>query len=787
MPYTKVRLTPWYNPVKGSPRSITETEAEQFIEISKSIPNCCEWVDGGKCKVYLDWDRLIPVSETFGKPAFILKNERKSIRDLIDAELKKIPLFRDQPYTVLHRDARLYKNDTSQVKYSYHIIFNQLITDDHKMIKTYLQSLDYKNNKPFDLDVYDKNQTINCLGSTKPDKIEENVAPLKVLWGETDIRKMLITCVDNDLPTIDWTEWVTKPVEKPAVIKSQPLYKEGRNMEEEIKCLLLCITADCDYGEWFDTLVDIKSCLGGTMSSLHIACEWSKTAPHRYDEVALLNTWGSIHNLTKKTIGSLIRKAKLQQPERFKEEYLSKYASSMGERREWDDLMKIDNYQEQKEIFETRVAKIIDSVRFIYTDDEECRVYSRKGLREAFENITYTMMVKNKETKKQFIDTWFMDNTMRQYKHAEVIPPPLKTPPTTYNMWMGWKWQGKDDLVGGETKTINEHLRMLCDYQDEIYHHLRKTFAYKIQYPAKKTNVMLVIVGDEGVGKSIFYEVIKRVWGADKCVMVSSPDKELFGTFAYKWADKQMVLLNDFNPTELKKTNAERMKAFITEKDIMLERKGIDQYTTEQYVQFLAFSNTMAPVPINSGSRRYFIIKSSSCKAGDTDYFKKLGVWMGEDKNIKAFFDELMTMDLTDFTPHMFPETQVMKIAKEANMCSTELFINDRKSDIIRECITYEKQTDKGYWKETKKMEEGCRMVMYHDTLYDAYNDWCNSLVNIPYKMHKRKFQSEVFRLQSRLGLEYLRNEKHPVYTRWLITDTEKWKSIQFIEEEDEL
>ena len=78
-------------------------------------------------------------------------------------------------------------------------------------------------------------------------------------------------------------------------------------------------------------------------------------------------------------------------------------------------------------------------------------------------------------------------------------------------------------------------------------------------------------------------------------------------------------------------------------------------------------------------------------------------------------------------------------------------------------------------------------MVMYHDTLYDAYNSWCNSLVNIPYKMHKRKFQSEVFRLQSRLGLDYLGSEKNPAYTRWLITDKEKWKSIQFIEDEDEL
>lgn len=777
MPLTACRLVGWKTPKNGDWRPHTECSVEDYKATVEKMENACEYMMDKPCRVYLDWDKIVPVADCYDAPKYMERNEMRSVKEQIAEHLKKAPLLFGKPYTLLCRDPRLIDKDN--VKFSYRIIFPELITADHTKIKEYLVACGYKNNEPFDLSPYDRQRIINAVYCCKPDTPNYPLRPYYAFEKDMDVSRMLITAYDDSLPMIKWDEWmpkVEKVVEKP-VVESEEV--DG-DVVKKVKVLLGCISADCGYAEWLEILMAVKSSIGDCDEAYDLADEWSATAKS-YDSRVFGRTWSSIRDLSKYSIGTLIYHAKKQNPEKFKAEYSSVFSPKYG----FDDLRKMKDYSQMKRIFETRVCKVKDSIRYIYKDDVEVRTMTRKALKETYENLNcLSIDEKGKETSKSFIDRWLKDGEMREYERALTVPPPLIIPKGVLNLWTPFEWEKEMEVVGGSTDIIHEHMRLITGYDEEVYQHFVKMIAFKLQMPAHKTNVMIVITSEEGTGKSLLFNAFERLFGEQKCIDFSAPEKDLFGTFAYKWADKQMVLLNDFNPAELKRENSERMKALITETNITLERKGIDQFETKQYCQFIAFSNSMAPVPINNGSRRYWMFSASSAKKGDASYFKGVADWMEKDENIKAWYDELMAMKLDDFVPWKFPLTEAMEIAKASNMNPTEMFMADKKKDIIQ-MIEYKKKSEKGYIR--CKEEEAEVSYINHNALYNKYRMWsASSGFSAPsFNIHKRKFQAEIYKRRNEYGLEYSGDSSHPERTAWIIKEKEKWVVDENEEEED--
>lgn len=778
MPLTACRLVGWKTPKNGDWRPYTECSVEDYKATVEKMENACEYMMDKPCRVYLDWDKFVSVDKCYEAPKYIERDEMRSVKEQIAEHLKKAPLLFGKPYTLLCRDPRIVKG---KVKFSYRIIFPELITADHTKIREYLVACGYENNEPFDLSPYDRQRLINAVYCCKPDTPNYPLRPYYAFEKDMDVGRMLITVYDDSLPMIDWDKWMPKveKVEKvEKVVKVMP-HTEDEDVVKKVKVLLGCISADCSYPEWLEILMAVKSAIGDCDEAYDLADEWSATAKS-YDSRVFGRTWSSIRDLSKYSIGTLIYHAKKQNPEKFKDDYVSAFKPKY----EFDDLKKMRDYSQMKRVFETRVCKVKDSIRYIYKDDVEVRTMTRKALKETYENLNCVSVdEKGKETSKSFIDRWLKDGEMREYEHALTIPPPLIASKDVLNLWTPFEWENKPH-ASGLIDEIDDHMRLLCGYNYDVYEHFMKMIAFKLQMPARKTNVMIVITGEEGTGKSLMFNALKRLFGANKCIEISAPEKDLFGTFAHKWADKQMVLLNDFNPAELKRENSERMKALITETDITLEKKGIDQYETNQYCQFFAFSNSMSPVPINSGSRRYWIISSSSQMKGNTAYFNNLVEWMKKDENILAWYEKLMDMDLSDFVPWDFPETEIMEIAKASNMTPVEMFMEDKKKDIIQ-MIEYKKFSEKGFIK--CKKEEAELACINHNALYNKYRMWsASSGLSAPsFNIHKRKFQAEIYKRRNQYGLDYKGDDKNPDRTAWIIKEMEMWVVDENEEEED--
>lgn len=762
--------------------NISKVSADKFAEMLKQGGSWAEVLYGGQeYRIHLDWDM-------------------KEVAENVEPDYKKLMEIVNERFPEaggwVNIGCAVKKTRPNPKKEGYYIqsvrFFIRKLKANYDDMKAIIVERGFTKDEGWDLGIYGASRRmLNCVLQHKfddPTKTPLLIVPRYDDWSMKPVVEWMNASIlyGDEKCIVPKNKKTEKPVKKENT--EEEVY-EGCRIAK-IQSLLKCINPDCEYNAWLEVLMAIKSYIGEAtqddMENAYLLGEkWSEQASS-FDARVFGRTWNGIRDLTKYTIGTLIYRAKQENFELFKREFIENFKP----KHDWDNIKKIKKYAVIKRVFETRVCKIKDSVRFIYKFDRDIRIYSRKTLREAFENINYVQVDdKGKETTKCFIDQWFKDGAMLEYEHALNIPPPLVVPKDTYNLWVNYEWSKPEynDIEGGDTTIVHNHMKVLCDYNEEVYQHFVKSLAFKLQYPARKTNMMIVIVSDEGTGKSKFFDIIARVFGEEKCIELSAPEKELFGTFAYKWADKQFVLLNDFNPAELKRENAERMKGLITEQNITLERKGIDQYETKQYCQFMAFSQSVAPVPINSGSRRYFMFSASNKKRGDTDYFKRLIEWTQEDKNIKAFYDELITMDLTDFVPEKFPHTEVMDIAKSANICPTEMFIQDKKNSIIVDMVVYEKKTEKGWCKCKEKEGEGIRATINHNGLYEKFRTWAalNGNNNPAFNIHKRKFQAELYRMRATLGLEYEGNDKKPQYTKWIIKDTEKWQMDDEVVEND--
>ena len=107
---------------------------------------------------------------------------------------------------------------------------------------------------------------------------------------------------------------------------------------------------------------------------------------------------------------------------------------------------------------------------------------------------------------------------------------------------------------------------------------------------------------------------------------------------------------------------ANKLKPLITEPTVSVNLKYGPQLEIENYARFILFSNHTAPLTIEEGDRRYFVVNSDA-KPRDDDYYETLNRFIDADEGMNAIYSFLKRRDLSDFNPHRRPP---MTEAKQA-------------------------------------------------------------------------------------------------------------------------
>jgi hypothetical protein len=205
----------------------------------------------------------------------------------------------------------------------------------------------------------------------------------------------------------------------------------------------------------------------------------------------------------------------------------------------------------------------------------------------------------------------------------------------------------------GSCKLILEHIKNVwCKNKDDEIEYLINWLARMVQQPHKQAQTAITVAGLQGTGKGVIIDMLQDFFSHHSFIATKTSD--ISSNFNDKLATSIFVNLNEAIWGG-DKENEGALKALITDKTLLMERKYLNKVTVKNCTHLIISTNNEYYAPLNDSDRRYVTLTMSNEKRGDFKYFDEL---LDEIKNggKQAFLHHLLNVDISDFKPRERPE-----------------------------------------------------------------------------------------------------------------------------------
>lgn len=172
-------------------------------------------------------------------------------------------------------------------------------------------------------------------------------------------------------------------------------------------------------------------------------------------------------------------------------------------------------------------------------------------------------------------------------------------------------------------------------------------FADILQNPMRKAGTAVVLKGTKGCGKSIVFDMFRKVLGRQNSTKIASRD-HLTGKF------NQHLMTALFAQCEEAVWGGSKdaegvLKDRITGDTLMIEPKGINSFEVKNYTRYGFTTNEQWAIPATADERRFFVLECMNTKAQDTDYFSGIVCQMEQGDGLEAWAHALMNWKKPDW------------------------------------------------------------------------------------------------------------------------------------------
>ena len=205
--------------------------------------------------------------------------------------------------------------------------------------------------------------------------------------------------------------------------------------------------------------------------------------------------------------------------------------------------------------------------------------------------------------------------------------------------------------VKGDVRIFLEHMDCIFGEEDTAKNHMLDVMAHIIQYPDKKILHAPLIIGGEGIGKSVLGYILQRILGPGN---VSSVDNtELNGQYNDWMRNTALVIVEELMALG-RRERMNKLKPLITQPEIRIQRKYVQTITLSNRTNFIFFSNYIDAAVLDKGDRRYFV-HISNAEPQSPDYYNQLFNFVDSGDGTAAIAHYLKTRDLSKFNPNSRP------------------------------------------------------------------------------------------------------------------------------------
>ncbi len=255
-------------------------------------------------------------------------------------------------------------------------------------------------------------------------------------------------------------------------------------------------------------------------------------------------------------------------------------------------------------------------------------------------------------------------------------------PVNTFNIWTGFRAKRLDKFDMVMIQPILDHiLHVWADDDEKLLEYLLDYLAHIIQFPWKKTGVLLLMFGLQRIGKNIITnfilnKVIGKNWGSDNVGVGLFQDR-----FNVELLNQIFTVCNELPQLTSTTRNGvfDTLKSAITDDDRKYEIKGGRKWNSMNYVNCICTTNHDFTYNIEEGDGRILALKCSPRYKGDFEYFKHLNENLKQinaDHFITFLSERKITHDL-----RQIPMTQLRKEMIELSLPTPVRFINNVKEE----------------------------------------------------------------------------------------------------------
>jgi len=384
------------------------------------------------------------------------------------------------------------------------------------------------------------------------------------------------------------------------------------------------------------------------------------------------------------------------------------------------------DYDSVKKKLETTLIKCVNDGCFIQLNNDRDEINSQPFFILSKEQLNHKYCDCYKYSKKiqkgkniSYVDTpiiydWIIDENKKKCLNLCFKPYKLSNDLNEkhFNLFRGFRASKLPICKDYEKcKNILFHLNnVICNNDEYIYKWMLQYL--KALLNGKRTEVMIMIKGLEGCGKNIFINMFAYgIIGKEYSVSTSMPEKQFFGQFNSSLQNRCLAIINE-GRNGLRDC-IDRIKDFITEETISIERKGKEPIILDNYCNVIGDTNNWNILNISATDRRFVWLECNNEYIGNKEYFDILADDCKNDECLSAFYhyiiEEVECCDI-DFQKTR-PITAVYKKLQRINLPNPIKFL----INLFDNKIEYHKYKGDEFY------------VIKCNILYEQYKQYCSN------------------------------------------------------------
>ena len=365
--------------------------------------------------------------------------------------------------------------------------------------------------------------------------------------------------------------------------------------------------------------------------------------------------------------------------------------------------------------FEKTHLKIVNKSLFVKHDNNNIIFLTQGQLKMSYSHLSYDVPVYNEKgnftgfNTLPFINKWVgFTHNIRRKDDVDIYPNGKDCPDNIFNLWRPFAMELLTRPYTHkkiELEFILNHIKILCNHDENVYDYFIKWIAQMIQYPHIKT-IMPTFISGEGSGKGTLFKLFEKMLGGEKVFETTNPGRDVWGDFNGMMCNCFLVNLNELSKKDTLEAEG-KIKGLITDNTLAINQKGIPQYKIKSYHRFITTTNKEEPISSTNGDRRNLIIRSSDEKKGDYIYFETIYNYLEDNDVIRTCYDYFKGIEGMDkFKDISIPQTEYQTNLKELSRSPIEQWL---------ECFTREHMND-------------CKecIELLGSEIYELFKNWCN-------------------------------------------------------------